>query len=1298
MKNDRGRQGPIHRVTKVMLIVSSTLGPVAHADWLPKTFYLSRHVMDRAGNAIPFRTPEAACRAFADMENANADVQRKLNPQANVTYINFQRARLVPQEEGSSSEIRNEGGVWCFGTYRDSIGGRVLTNQNFTLVDVSSPCGAPPAVSTWNGSGYFKLPKNKLNYCGCEPGLSERYEKCVPEEDASKSVSQDKSAGGGQGCTLEGNPINPATGAKFMAETDYSSGNGALKLAFSRTYNTVSAGSALSFLGDLASPDRVSAMGRGWRHNYERALNFDHANTADGNPGVGSIVRVIRASGAAVAFTAQADGSYKGEADSAHKLKAVLSGGTVTSYVFTDADDDSTETYNPDGLLTKLTSRGGWGQTMAYSTATTPVETAPVPGLLLSVTDETGRQLQLRYDDASRVRELVDPAGRIYAYAYDEVGNLSTVTNPKLEVLEYKYNEPEHLTAQNNASGMPVEADLPYALTGVIDQAKKRYATYKYRADGKATSTEHAGGVLKTGIVYNEDGSAQVTDAIGTARENTYTTVLGNKLQAGVDKACAAPTGKLKTQKYDGQGNPDYTLDFNNYRTSHVYDKVRNLELSRTEGLNADGSSRTESRKITTEWHPTFRLPAKVAEPLKLTSYDYDASGNLQTRTERATTDADGSKGLSATLDTTVPARVWGYTYNGVGQLGTIDGPRTDVTDTTTLEYYTTADTTVPPKWRKGDLKLTKNAVGHIVNFNEYDQHGNVLKSTDANAIVTQYEYDELGRVKNQTVGGLKTSFTYDPRGMVDTVTTPDGKVLTHSYDDAHRLTGIKDNANNRLAFDVDAMGNRKGESAYTSADVLSRTRTRKYNALNRLEQDIGGFNPTGQITKYEYDLGGNLQKITDPLSRVTDRTYDALNRLRDSTQPVPDTGVARPKTTYGYDGQDRLTSVTDPRLLKTIYTIDGLGNTSKVVSPDTGTLIVKPDAAGNAKTSQDAKGQLTTYTYDALNRVTEALFQDGSKQKFQYDVGSNAKGRLNQITEVNALALTVTTLDIGYDTLGRVNKQSRTIAGKTFEVKYGYDTAGRLDTLTYPSLRTVKYSYDTVGRVSSVTSTPSGGASQIVVSAVQYHPFGGVSQFTYGNGQTHVRAQDKDGRASGYKLGTATYAVDYDNANQVKTIRNTGDVAQTNTYDYDGLARLKSVALPSTSYGYVYDGVGNRSKFTAGSAATAYTYPSDKNRLTGVGSATLQYDLNGSLQVSAAGTFTHDVKGRMSKLVGASSATTDYVVDAQGLRVRKTNAQGDVVYVYDEQGKLISENAPSGTVLKEYIYLGDLPVAVVAQ
>ncbi|MDC7286065.1 RHS repeat protein, partial [Bifidobacterium thermophilum] len=63
----------------------------------------------------------------------------------------------------------------------------------------------------------------------------------------------------------------------------------------------------------------------------------------------------------------------------------------------------------------------------------------------------------------------------------------------------------------------------------------------------------------------------------------------------------------------------------------------------------------------------------------------------------------------------------------------TANGPRTDVADITTYEYY--PDTTA--NWTKGDLKTLTNALGQVWSFTQYDAAGRLLSMTDPNGIVT---------------------------------------------------------------------------------------------------------------------------------------------------------------------------------------------------------------------------------------------------------------------------------------------------------------------------------------------------------------------------------------------------------------------------------------------------------------------------------------------------------------------------------------------------------------------------------
>lgn len=1164
---------------------------------------------------------------------------------------------------------------------------------NYRIVDAGVP-GSQTAENssvTWDATcpsnwGDYRLERGSddILRCGCDSDKVEKYNRCVSADEADQVKADYKNTSNSSGVCAVGNPVNPATGAKFLTQVDYTGFAGVLPLRFERQYNS---------RPDDAAPS--VGMGWGWRHSFSKSLVFDHAD-------VQSSIRVLRPDGASVVFNQQADGSYTSDPDVTDRLASIKSSGVITGYKFTQAHGQEgvgvVETYDAQGRIQSLKTLGGWTQTFSWSTLTTSVDIAPGAGYLIAVKDSSGRQLQLRYNDAGQVKSLIDPKGRSYHYAYDDRENLIKVTNPRGESRTYLYNEGDHIQVSEGYYGDEgSEGEFPHALTGILDETETRYADYRYDMTGRGIETEHAGGADKHVLVYNDDHTL-VTDPLGQTRRYGFAVRQGVAQNQDQDVPCStgSPHQSVKT---DDNGNREYEIDFNGNRTNYVYDTVRNLETSRTEGLSADGAAQPESRTITTQWHPSWNLPVKVARPLLLTTYEYYANGTLKSIREEASTDQDGSKGLTPTLDGTVAARVVTYTYNADGQVKTVDGPRTDVNDITTFEYYSSADTATPPRWSKGDLKSITNALGHVISFSQFDEHGNVLSSSDANGLTTQYGYDELGRIESRAVGGLLTSFSYDPRGMLMSRSEPGGLVLTYDYDDAHRLTAITDNEGNRIEYGIDAMGNKTAERTYNSSSQLVREHKREYNLLNRLEWDIGGTDKVKQRTYFEYDLVGNIKKIVDPLQRVTEQSFDALNRIKDVTQPLQDgPGSARPLTSYGYDGLDQLVKVIDPRSLVTTYKMDGLGNQRELSSPDTGSKVMTPDAAGNVLSTRDAKNQTTQHVYDALGRVEQSTFQNGARNIYQYDIGTNARGKLTQIQELDAAGLTSLTLNMSYDDLGRVEKLSRTVAGHVFSSSYSYDDAGRLDAVVYPSGRSVVYEHDDQGRINRISTQGADGTDkQVVVSNVLYDPDGQVKQFTYGNGQAHVRSHDMDGRVRGYTLGQYAYAVDVDEANQIKAIRRTGASASTTSYSWDGLGRVKGVVMPTTTFGYRYDVVGNRIKSTTGSTTTNLGYAPDKNWLMTIGASTQQFDANGSLTQSTAGTFVHDPKGRLQKFQATGGAVTTYQVDAQGVRVRKTNAQGDVVYVHDLQGNLIAEHAVGGTVLKEYIYLGAWPVGVIA-
>jgi YD repeat-containing protein len=75
---------------------------------------------------------------------------------------------------------------------------------------------------------------------------------------------------------------------------------------------------------------------------------------------------------------------------------------------------------------------------------------------------------------------------------------------------------------------------------------------------------------------------------------------------------------------------------------------------------------------------------------------------------------------------------------------------------------------------------------------------------------------------------------------------------------------------------------------------------------------------------------------------------------------------------------------------------------------------------------------------------------------------------------------------------------------------------------------------------------------------------------------------------------------------------------------------------------------------------------------------------------------YAYDARGRMVQSVNEPGLVTAYQVNALGQRVRKTNSTDDRVFLYDTRGHLIAETTPAGALLREYVYLNDIPIAVI--
>jgi YD repeat-containing protein len=657
----------------------------------------------------------------------------------------------------------------------------------------------------------------------------------------------------------EGNPIYPARGNK-RETVDLSVGIGWLRTAL--TYDNSGALPTTTMVeGEALKPQ--PAFGDYWFGTLHRRLVIDDGQRA---------ARASRGDGRVVSFSGNGAGVFSPQPEVNDRLLSVAGG-----YRFIDAAAQSIESYDSSGALTRIDRAGGQGLTFAYSSAATPPAIAPGPGYLLSVTDTFGRSVGFAYNAIGLVNQITDASGLGVAVLY---------SNDNLVEIQWQDSARRHFLYENAA--------LRWALTGVVDERNLRKSTFGYDSQGRAISTEHAGGVNKYSVTYASPPAVVVTDTFD-AGANVFrrtrswqvpsapvlSTPRGTTVNLGVSlvanqpltvsrsqpagSGCAASTSSMT---YDATGNVAIEDDFNGNRQCRAHDLARNLTTVRVQGLavtqacpavTATGATLpTGSRKLTTQWHPDWRLETKVAEPGRITTYVYNGQSDpfnsnaiaacapstallpdgkpiavLCKRVEQATTDASGSQGMSAALQAGVANRVQQWTYNQYGQVLTARDP---VNNTTTYTYHpaTTADVTL------GDVSSMTNAKGHVTQYTRYNKYGQLLRSVDANAVVTDYTYDLRQKLTGVSVGGQATGYTYDAAGQLTRVTLPDTSWVGYEYDGAQRQIAVLDSRGNRIDYTLDNAGLRTAETVRDPSGSLARLLSRSIDALGRVQQTTG--------------------------------------------------------------------------------------------------------------------------------------------------------------------------------------------------------------------------------------------------------------------------------------------------------------------------------------------------------------------------------------------------------------------------------------------------------------------------
>ncbi len=604
--------------------------------------------------------------------------------------------------------------------------------------------------------------------------------------------------------------------------------------------------------------------------------------------------------------------------------------------------------------------------------------------------------------------------------------------------------------------------------------------------------------------------------------------------------------------------------------------------------------------------------------------------------------------------------------------------------------------------------QLTTSATYHF-------DTGLVLSLTDPNNKVTSFSYDlmkRLTRIDRADGAAITSGYEDAQRKVTQNIPIQGLDVLTQvsEFDLLGRLflqsVSSPDGAS-YIETEFDTWGRPyRVTNPYRAGETKHWTTTR-FDALGRPIMVIppDGSDITNRTT---YSYSGNTVTVTDPTDKKRKSETDALGRLVKVTEPDAN-GVLNVDTTYEYTLLDALATVTQGVQGRT-YSYDDLGRLLNARTPETNQQPVsyQYNDFGLVTQRTDARGVITNYDYDTLNRLRQVSYNVGSTgvpatATVVYTYGTNAtqnnNGRL--LTMTDGLGSET----YSYDVLGRVTQVQKVISGTAYTTIYAYNLAGELTSITYPSGRVVQQSYDVAGRLCAVGASGSScSAGPRYTQDFSYNPAGQVTAFSYGNGVIASLGYSPErlqvvtlSYAKGLtNLLNLTYGYTQNGGNngQITGITDVVEAGRTTTYTYDALYRLKtavsagSANYPQWGLSWTYDRYGNRTAqtVTAGSApSNALTVDPVTNRITGPG---FSYDANGNMTADGLNSLTYDAENRVVSLNGGA---TTHSYDGNGLRVKKIAGSTTTVYIFSGTNVIAEyvNGAAPASPSREYIHSG---------
>ena len=457
--------------------------------------------------------------------------------------------------------------------------------------------------------------------------------------------------------------------------------------------------------------------------------------------------------------------------------------------------------------------------------------------------------------------------------------------------------------------------------------------------------------------------------------------------------------------------------------------------------------------------------------------------------------------------------------------------------------------------------------------------------------------------------------------------------------------------------------------------------------------------------------VGTPMVHYLDGLGRMI--AVEEVVKITDTGDPG---GLATWRTSYTYDLNDQLTRIQDSQNNVKTMVFDGLKRMTSMNDPDRGAMTFIYDDASNLKDTIDAKGQHIAYTYDGANRIKTEDYQDVAgltpDVTYTYDVataiplgngssgtGTNTKGQLASVQDLSGAT------HFSYDARARVISEVKRIPDRltaqlvSYPTAFAYDSADRIETLTYPDGDQLSHGYNPRNLLTQL----SGNAAGNIIGSIAYRPSGQLDTISYGNGvgtaytyDPRLRLRSINTQHSTLNTQLVRFNYTFDGASNITAIDDQRALAaqpqaaarfNTQSFTYDSLYRLTRVDYPGYQAAapkfvqYRYDRIGNMLQqtsdivqeenglpvanlgtMTSGGAAgrsgrngrTAGD-PPGPHALTGVAATrTYDYDANGNMLTIDGLQCTWDFKDRLTAVENAQMKAT-YTYDYTDRRITKT-------------------------------------------